>query len=148
MRLALPPSWYPGPAIRFVAKRSGSSRNIPPLIPLLSISHRLVRFRCSLLVPSLLRSRRRRLHRYSLPPLTLERLNVGSVRERLLEVADAAGNVFVSLHRERNHGLWRGAAGLVLRLTAVPGRVVDDGPGTEWEVGSGDWGVIRALDLQ
>lgn len=148
MRLALPPSWYPGPA-------SGLSQNVPvhpaaspppqPAIALLSISHRFVRFRCSLLVPSLLRSRRRRLHRYSLSPLSPERLNVGSVRERLLEVANAAGNVFVSLHRERDHGLWCGAVGLAPDSGARPrGRR----PETEWGVEIGEPSELSRLTMK
>jgi hypothetical protein len=58
------------------------------------------------LPPSLWRSTtRRRLHLHALSSLPAERLDIGPVRERLLEVADAARDIFVALHRERDHGL-------------------------------------------
>lgn len=92
------------PSVLGIVHHPDPSHHIAHPLFLLSISHRLVRFRCPL-VPSLWRPTRRRLHLERLAALPPLRLHVRSMRERLLEIADAARHVFVALHRERDHGL-------------------------------------------
>lgn len=71
----------------------------------LSVPHRLIRVGWSS-PPSLWRAvLLLRLHRHRLTASSTHRLDIGSVRQRLLEVADAARDVFVPLHGERYDGL-------------------------------------------
>jgi len=86
------------PTSRFV-------RAPPPLpSPVSCVSHRLVRLWRSI-SPSLWRPGRRWLHLQRLASLSALRLDVGPVRERLLEVADAARDVFVALDGKGDHRL-------------------------------------------